>query len=114
MRTWPALAVLVQLWGGVASAAPADYPTQVLADYVFACMATNGQSREALERCSCSIDRIAAVLPYQAYEQAETVLRMQLVPSGDDRMVMFRTSAWAKAKVDALRRAQVAAEFACF
>lgn len=95
-------------------AAPADYPTEALADYVFACMASNGQTREALARCSCSIEHIAEHLPFEAYEQAETVLRMQLVPSGDDRMVMFRTSPWAREMVDALRRAQVAAEFACF
>ena len=32
-----------------------DYPTEARADYVFACMASNGQSREVLRRCSCSI-----------------------------------------------------------
>jgi hypothetical protein len=112
---WTAIpAALLLTAPGAASAAPADYPTAALTDYVFGCMASNGQTREALERCSCSIERIAEDLPYEDYEQAETVLRMQLVPSGDDRMVMFRTSAWAKEKVDALRRAQVAAEFACF
>src|SRR6186713_614696 len=33
-----------------------DYPTNARADYVFGCMAANGQTREALERCSCSLD----------------------------------------------------------
>ena len=33
------------------------------ADYVFACMKTNGETRRALERCSCSIDVIASILP---------------------------------------------------
>jgi hypothetical protein len=80
-------------------AAPADYPTEALADYVFGCMATNGQSQEALRRCSCSID--------------ETVLRMQQVEGGG-RAVMFRTSPWAQAMVDKLRQAQVEAEFRCF
>ena len=37
-----------------------DYPTATRADYVFGCMAANGQTREALERCSCSIDVIAS------------------------------------------------------
>jgi len=39
-----------------------DYPTEVRADYVFACMATNGQGADVLRRCSCSIDEIAASL----------------------------------------------------
>ena len=39
---------------------------------------------------------------------------MQQVPSGDDRMAMFRTSPWARQMVDRLRRAQVEAELRCF
>ena len=33
-----------------------DYPTVARADYIFACMAVNGQSRAVLEKCACSID----------------------------------------------------------
>jgi len=94
-------------------AAPADYPTEALADYVFGCMATNGQSQEALRQCSCSIDAIAEKLPYEDYVQAETVLRLQQVPGGE-RTVMFRTAPWAQAIVDKLRQAQVEAELRCF
>ncbi|HSA80405.1 MAG TPA: hypothetical protein VLE23_06250 [Geminicoccaceae bacterium] len=94
-------------------AAPADYPTEALADYVFGCMATNGQSQEALRRCSCSIDAIAESLPYEDYVQAETVLRMQQIPGGG-RTVMFRTAPWAQAMIDKLRQAQVEAELRCF
>ena len=94
-------------------AAPADYPTEALADYVFGCMATNGQSQEALRQCSCSIDAIAEKLPYEDYVQAETVLRLQQVPGGE-RTVMFRTGPWAQAMVDKLRQAQVEAELRCF
>jgi hypothetical protein len=94
-------------------AAPADYPTEALADYVFGCMATNGQSQDALRRCSCSIDAIAAKLSYDDYVKAETVLRMQQVPGGG-RSVMFRTAPWAQAMLDRLRQAQVEAELRCF
>ena len=94
-------------------AAPADYPTEALADYVFGCMATNGQSQEALRRCSCSIDAIAERLSYEDYVQAETVLRLQQVPGGG-RTVMFRTTPWAQAMIDKLRQAQVEAELRCF
>jgi hypothetical protein len=94
-------------------AAPADYPTETLADYVFACMATNGQTQDALRRCSCSIDAIAERVSYDDYVQAETVLRLQQVPGGG-RTGMFRTSPWAQAMVDKLRQAQVEAELRCF
>ena len=104
------------LWAagpGAALAAPADYPTEALADYVFACMATNGGTQEALRRCSCSIDAIAERLPYDDYVKAETVIRLQQVPGGD-RTVMFRTAPWAQAMLDQLRQAQVEAELRCF
>jgi hypothetical protein len=94
-------------------AAPADYPTEALADYVFGCMATNGQSQDALRRCACSIDTIAAKVPYDDYVKAETVLRMQQVPGGG-RAVMFRTAPWAQAMLDRLRQAQIEAELRCF
>ena len=96
-----------------AHAAPADYPTETLADYVFACMATNGQSQEALRRCSCSIDAIAEKLLYEEYLQAETVLSLQQAQGGE-RTVMFRSTPWAQAIVDKLRQAQVEAELRCF
>lgn len=108
------LAMMLALLPGLTSAAPADYPTEDLADYVFGCMASNGSTSEALRRCSCSIDYISSQLTYEEYSEAETVIRMQTVPSGDDRMVMFRTSAWAREMVDRLRQAQIEADFACF
>lgn len=95
-------------------AAPAGYPTEVLADYVFACMATNGQTPDALRRCSCSIDQIAARVPFEDYTQAETVLRMQQIPGGDNRATLFRSTPFAQAAVDKLRQAQVEAETRCF
>ena len=96
-----------------ALAAPADYPTEALADYVFGCMATNGQSQEALRRCSCSIDAIAKKVPYEDYVKAETVLRLRLEPGGD-RTAMFKSAPWAQAMIDKLRQAQVEAELSCF
>ena len=97
-----------------ADAAPANYPTEALADYVFGCMATNGQTPDALRRCSCSIDHIATKLNFDEYTQAETVLRIQQVPGGDDRITMFRAAPWATGMVDKLREAQIEAESKCF
>ena len=96
-----------------ATAEPAnDYPTVVRADYVFACMQVNGQTRTALERCSCSIDVIAALLPFAHYEEAETILRVR--QRGGEKAAMFISNPTLRAKVDDLRRAQVEAELRCF
>ncbi|MFD1344727.1 hypothetical protein [Litorisediminicola beolgyonensis] len=89
-----------------------DYPTAARADYIFACMATNGQSRAALERCACSIDEIAAILPYDDYVEAETVLSMRL--TGGERMAVFNSAVAANNLVAELRRAQAEAEIICF
>lgn len=98
---------------GVAMAEPVnDYPTAARADYVFGCMATNGQTQESLQKCSCSIDHIASIMPYDQYVEAETVLRMRQV-SGE-RVALFRDSAWMKEVVNKLRSAQAEAEFKCF
>jgi hypothetical protein len=97
-----------------AQAAPADYPTEALADYVFGCIATNGQTQTALQHCSCSIDHIAAQLPYTDYVKAETVLRMRQLAGGDDRVMMFRAIPEMQTMVDKLRRAQLEAESKCF
>ncbi|MEX0317177.1 MAG: hypothetical protein AB3N21_04470 [Ruegeria sp.] len=99
-------------WGQSVAERLNDYPTAARADYVFACMATNGQSREMLERCSCSIDEIAAILPYERYVQAETVLSMRRV--GGERMAVFKSAVMPETLVAELRRAQAEAEIVCF
>ncbi|MGN6571840.1 MAG: hypothetical protein ACTHLO_10535 [Pseudolabrys sp.] len=108
-----ALAVTVS-----AAAAPADvsklndYPTETRADYVFACMKTNGDTQQAMRQCSCSIDVIASILPYDRYVAAQTVLSLSQV---DGRFgAMFRTPEPTKQAVNALRRAQAEAEVRCF
>ena len=89
-----------------------DYPTTARADYVFGCMKANGETRRALEQCSCSIDVIATILPYERYVTAETVLGMAQVPGTLGNQ--FRSTEYAKAAVDELRRAQAEAEVRCF
>ena len=89
-----------------------DYPTSARVDYVFACMQANGQTRQALDRCSCSIDVMATILPYDQYVAGETVA--SLVQIGGERAAEFRSAAPAKAVADDLRRAQAEAEVRCF
>src|SRR6201997_2161380 len=101
-----------------ATAAPAlaanlnDYPTSTRADYVYACMKANGETRSVLDQCSCSIDVIASILPYDRYVTAETALSLAQVPGRFG--AMFRTPEQPKAAVSDLRRAQAEAEVRCF
>jgi hypothetical protein len=89
-----------------------DYPTAARADYVFACMKTNGDTRQALEQCSCSIDVIASILPYDRYVAAETVLSLSQVPGRFG--TMFQSPEQAKTATNDLRRAQAEAGVRCF
>ena len=109
-----ALAALLPVAAGAQDVAAQlnDYPTAARADYVFGCMAANGQGRDVLEKCACSIDRIAGILPYDKYVEAETVLSLQ--QTGGERMSIFRTAAMAQTIVADLRRAQAEAEILCF
>jgi hypothetical protein len=89
-----------------------DYPTSARADYVFACMKANGETRHALDQCSCSIDVLASLLPYEKYVNAETVLSMSQVIG--NLGTHFRSTEQAKTAVSDLRRAQAEAEVRCF
>jgi hypothetical protein len=89
-----------------------DYPTAARADYVFACMKTNGETRPALEKCSCSIDVIASILPYDRYVAAETFLSLSQVPGRFG--TMFQSPEQARAATNDLRRAQAEGEVRCF
>ena len=89
-----------------------DYPTAARADYVFGCMAANGNTQQSLERCSCSIDVIAGILPYGRYVQAETVLRISQTPG--QRSEYVRGTGLLRDLVADLRRAQIEAEVQCF
>ena len=94
------------------SAAASDYPTAALADYVLGCMKSNGETREALERCSCSIDVIASIIPYDRYETAETFKQMSLTTG--EASGLFRESVPAKSAGADLKRAQAEADIRCF
>ncbi|WP_020184985.1 hypothetical protein [Methylopila sp. 73B] len=108
-----AAAVFCAVGAGAAQAAVGeDYPTAEKADYIFGCMAANGQTRESLDRCSCSIDTIATILPFAEYEQAETVLRMNKVAGQSSEV--FRSTGQLRDVVSTMRRAQAEAEVKCF
>ncbi|KQO78347.1 hypothetical protein [Methylobacterium sp. Leaf88] len=99
---------------GVATAAESenDYPTEARADYIFGCMAANGQSRESLSRCSCSLDALASLLPYDKYVQASTVLSLR--QGIGQRTAQFKSTKVFDDQVADLRRAQAEAEIRCY
>jgi hypothetical protein len=89
-----------------------DYPTSARADYVFGCMKANGETPEILQKCSCSIDVIASIIPYERYVTTETILSMSQVtgPVGSE----FRSTDPARLALQEFRRAQAEAEVRCF
>jgi hypothetical protein len=89
-----------------------DYPTSARTEYVFGCMKANGETRQSIEQCSCSVDIVASLLPYNRYVTAETVLSMSQVQG--NLGTQFRASEQAKSALDDLRRAQAEAEVRCF
>jgi hypothetical protein len=89
-----------------------DYPTTARVDYVFGCMKANGETQHTLDQCSCSIDVIASILPYDRYVEASTVLSIAQVPG--NLGTQFRSTEIAKKAVEDLRRAQAEAEVRCF
>jgi hypothetical protein len=106
---------LVQAAAARAEDAPAnDYPTSARADYVLGCMAANGNTREALMKCSCAIDAIAGRMPYKDYEMAETALSLQSGGGVGGRVGLFRDPPQVKAVLEKLHQAQAEANLQCF
>ena len=107
-----ALGVLAAAAAAVRAQDVNDYPTSARSEYVFGCMKANGETRQTIDQCSCSIDVIASLLPYDRYVTAETVLSMSQVRG--NLGTQFRSSEQAKGALDDLRRAQAEAEVRCF
>jgi hypothetical protein len=89
-----------------------DYPTNARVEYVFGCMKANGETRQTIDQCSCSIDVLASLLPFERYVTAETVLSMSQVRGNLGGQ--FRSSEQANSALNDLRRAQAEAEVRCF
>jgi hypothetical protein len=111
---YSAIGLLVLLLAaGSAHAEGNDYPTTARADYVIGCMAANGNTHEALLKCSCAIDTIASVMPYSHYEQAETALSLQAGGGVGGRVGLFRDPPQIKAVIEELHRSQAEANLQC-
>ena len=105
--------LVLSLAAGPVQAADNDYPTSARADYVIGCMAANGNTHEALLKCSCAIDTIASLMPYSHYEQAETALSLQAGGGVGGRVGLFRDPPQIKAVIEELHRSQAEANLQC-
>lgn len=83
MLAGTAFALAAQTWAaanGSRGAAPAghagyEYPTQGRVEYVLTCLDENGHEFANVYKCSCVIDKIAAVLPYDEFVDQQTFAR---------------------------------------
>ena len=112
LSAWAGAALIAGATGLSAPASANDYPTAARVDYVLGCMAANGQNRLVMERCACSIDTIASLLPYARYEQVETIMRMR--EGRGELGMLFRTETGIEAQVQEFKQAQVEADMRCF
>ena len=76
-------------------------------------MLSNGVSTETLQKCSCSFDFVADAIPYEQYEQVQTLMRLQQMP-GTGRVAVYKSSNWAKNAVTHLREVQAESTLRCF
>ncbi|MEJ2620210.1 MAG: hypothetical protein P8163_08095 [Candidatus Thiodiazotropha sp.] len=89
------------------------YPTSAKVDYVIGCMASNGQSYDIMQKCSCSIDMIEKKIPYDEYVQISTLLSLQQM-SNAGRNAIYKSSTWSQKAVAKLRDVQADTTLRCF
>ena len=95
-----------------ASEVTSGYPESARKDYILACVNVNGGTEQARKSCSCSMDVIASILPYDRYDQADTILRMRRM-AGGYLAGEFRVQS-TNQTLDELREAQAEGEVRCF
>ena len=91
-----------------------DFPTQARVEYVLNCMRGEGaQSYDTLYPCVCEVDRIASVLSYSQYTQAETLTFLYRTPG--ERGGVFRDAApESRKRIKELAALRESARNACF
>ncbi|CAG9261577.1 hypothetical protein [Paraburkholderia unamae] len=95
------------------SPAPAsgyNYPTQGRVEYVLGCMDDNGHDFANVYKCSCVIDKMAAVLPYDEFVDQSTFAKYATL--GGEGGSEFRVDR-AKAQAKRFRTLQTEAYRSC-
>jgi hypothetical protein len=99
--------------GAAGKAAPAqgyNYPTEGRVEYVLGCMDENGHDFANVYKCSCTIDKIAASLPYDDYVEQATFSKYATM--GGEGGAEFRMDK-ARAQTKKFRALQQAAYDQC-
>ena len=107
-----ALSALILCGSTRDAGAETTYPTATRVEYVLACLASNGDSRDTMFRCSCAIDYIASEISLTEYDRVETILRMRSVPG--ERTGMFRDVPWINEALEKFDAVERKASTACF
>lgn len=87
-----------------------DYPTQGRVEYVLTCMDDNGHEFANVYKCSCVIDKMAAVLPYDEFVDQATFSKYATL--GGEGGAEFRVD-HAKQQTKAFRTLEAKAYQAC-
>ena len=74
---------------------------------------TNGPNPDTLRKCACSLDFIAAAIPYADYERIETLMRLQQL-EGVGRNAAYKSAPWAKEAVAHFKEVQAESTLRCF
>jgi hypothetical protein len=87
-----------------------DYPTEGRVEYVLSCMDDNGHDFANVYKCSCVIDKMAAVLPYDEFVDQSTFAKYATL--GGEGGAEFRVD-HAKSQTKRFRALQLSAYQAC-
>ena len=104
------------LAAALACALPAqanDFPTVERVEYVEACMHEHqGLRHEALYKCACAIDAVAAQVPYEEYVELQTASRA--ISIAGERGSVVRDAPDAQAMAKRFRSIESKARKDCF
>lgn len=111
MKPIRAFACFILVLGSAAQAN--DFPTSARVEYVLGCMdRAGGQSYNTLYACVCTIDKVAASMPFKRYEYAQTMSVMIQTPG--EKGGAFRDAPGARKLVKEYRSLLENAESGCF
>lgn len=95
------------------SATANDYPTLDRVDHVLTCMKKHGgQTMDNLYSCTCEIDAIASIMPYDTFVEASTFEAYRNMPG--EKGGIFRDSAQGEKLTAQLHQVEKEAERRCF
>lgn len=111
---WSALVLLAATAGSVAAPASAhDYPTADRVVFVNECMRQHpGQYYEMLNKCSCTLDKLAGQLKFEQFDSMVTATHANSI--GGERGNTIRDTESLQKEIRRFRELQAAAKKSCF